>query len=133
MPAIQIKSVASFEDIFRGVEQLSMPELEDFVGRILALRAKRKASVLSTSETELLQKINEGLLPIAQQRYNDLSAKRRQETLTPFEHQELLDLIAQIEQFDAKRVNCLAELAQLRRVSVRALMKQLGIRRPAYV
>jgi len=60
-------------------------------------------------------------------------AKRRAETLTTEEHQELLALIDRIEQADAERVQTLAELARLRHVTVTALMAQLGIRRPAYV
>lgn len=133
MPAIQLKSAFSFEDVFRGVDQLSTPEFEDFVKRILALRAKRRASVLSKTETELLQEINRGLSQTAQQRFDDLRLKMQQESLTPAEHQELLDMTAQVEKLDAERIRSMAELAQLRDVSIQTLMKQLGIRRPAYV
>lgn len=83
-------------------------------------------------EAGLLQKIDQGLSPEVQQRYDELTAKRRAETLTPEEHQELLALIDRIEQAGAKRVQALTELAQLRNVSVTTLMAQLGIRPPAY-
>jgi hypothetical protein len=84
-------------------------------------------------EAELLQRINQGLPPDVQQRYDELTAKRRAETLIPEEHQELLALVDHIEQADAERVRALIELAQLRNVSVTTLMAELGIRRPAYV
>lgn len=67
-----------------------------------------------------------------QQRFDLLTAKRRAESLAPEERDELLALIDEIEQSDAERVARLAELAQLRSVSIRTLMSQLGIRPPAY-
>ena len=75
----------------------------------------------------MLERINQGLSPEAQQRYDELTAKRRAETLTPAEHRELLTSIDQIERADAERVHALIELAQLKNVSVDALMAELGI------
>jgi hypothetical protein len=112
--------------------QWPLPELEEFVAQALVVQAKRRAPSLSSEETTLLQKINRGLPPVLQTRFTELDAKRRAETLTPAEHRELLELIAKIEQFDVERVTALGELARLRKVSLRTLMKQLGIRRAAY-
>ena len=53
-------------------------------------------------------------------------------TIAPDEHQELLSLIDQIENADAERLRCLIELAQMRNVSVDALMDQIQIRRVTY-
>ena len=66
------------------------------------------------------------------QRYDVLSAKRRAETLTSEEHQELLTLIDRVEQADAERARALTDLAQLRKISVPALMAALGISPPDY-
>ncbi len=115
-----------------GVEQLSTPDLEYLTSQVLAIRAKRRAPSLPRKEVELLQKINQGLPIELQQSLSMLTTKRRAETLTPAEQQELLTLIDEIEQRDAKRVEYLAELAQLRNVPLRVLMNQLGIRPPAY-
>ena len=87
---------------------------------------------LSKDETELLLKINQSLSAYVQQRFNELVVKRQAETLTPEEHQELLQLTDQIEKSDAKRVQYLTELARLRGTSLTALMKDLGIRPPTY-
>lgn len=132
MATIQLQSQISLDALITGVEQLSTPDLESFANQVLALRARRRSPSLSRKETELLQKINQGLPGEIQQRLNLLTKKRRAETLTPEEHQELLGLVDEVEQMDAKRVEYLAELAQLRNTSLRLLMNQLGIRPPAY-
>ncbi|MCE7981495.1 MAG: hypothetical protein DYG89_09905 [Caldilinea sp. CFX5] len=84
------------------------------------------------NQAELLQKINQGLPAETQQQFDLLTAKRRAETLTDEEYEELLELVDEIELRDAKRVEYLAELAQLRNVSLRALMQQLNIHPPVY-
>ncbi len=132
MPAIQVRSQVSLDELLNGIAQLETPELEHFIAQALTLRAKRIAPSLRHGETRLLQKINRGLPPNVQQRYNELTAKRRAETLTSEEHQELLTLIDRIERADAERVQALTKLAQLRDVSVMTLMVELGIRPPAY-
>jgi hypothetical protein len=63
---------------------------------------------------------------------DELTKKRREETLTPGEHQELLALVDHIEQADVERVQTLIELALQRNVTVTTLMAELGINRPAY-
>lgn len=78
-------------------------------------------------------KINQGLPDDVQRRFDELVARRQDETLTPDEHQELLHLIDQIEKSDVKRVQYLAELARLRGISLTTLMDQLGIHPPGYV
>lgn len=133
MPTIEVRSQVSLDELLNGVAQLDTPELERFVSQVLTLRAKRVAPCLPEEEAGLLEKINQGLSPAAQQRYDELTAKRRAETLTSEEHQELITLIDRIERADAERVQVLSELAQRRKVSVTALMAALGIRPPEYV
>ncbi len=69
---------------------------------------------------------------INQKRYDELTAKRRSDTITPEELQELLDLIDRIEHSDAERMQYLAQLAHLRQTSLTALMNELGIETPSY-
>ncbi|MFN8488991.1 MAG: hypothetical protein U0350_15500 [Caldilineaceae bacterium] len=132
MLTIQVQSQVSLDELLHGVEQLSTPDFEHFVEQVLSIQAKRYAPSLPKVEAELLQKINQGAPPAMRERLDELNVKRRTETLIPSEYQELLNLIAQIEQMDAERVQYLGELAKLRGVSIRTLMNQLGIRRPAY-
>ena len=122
----------SIEKLLDGAAQLDTPELEHFVSEVLALQAKRRAPHLSRDEAALLQKINQGLPPDVQQRYDTLIEKRQEETLTSDEHQELITMNDQIEETDAERVKDLATLAQLRKVSITALMDELGIHPPPH-
>ena len=112
----------SIEELLDSAAQLDTPELEHFVSEVLALQAKRRAPHLSRDEAALLQKINQGLPPDVQQRYDTLIEKRQEETLTSDEHQELITMNDQIEEADAERVKDLVTLAQLRKVSITALL-----------
>jgi hypothetical protein len=125
-------SPLSFDELLNSVAQLSLSELERFVLRVIELQAKRRAPNLPKDEARLLKKINQGLPPEIQKRYSELNAKRKAETLTPEEHQELLQLTGRIEKSDAERVKYLAKLARVRGTSLTALMKELDIRHPAY-
>jgi iron-sulfur cluster repair protein YtfE (RIC family) len=133
MPTIQVNAQLSQEDLLKAIEQLSTSDLDGFVSRVLALRAHRQALNLPRYEAELLVKINKGLAPDMQARYDALITKRRAECLTPEEYQELLQLTQQVEQFEAQRVKYLAELAQLRQTSLTHLLKELQIPSPRYV
>ena len=77
-------------------------------------------------------KINQGISPDMQARFDRLVAKRQAETLTPEEHRELLALTSQIEAMDAERMACLADLSRIRGMSLENLMNELGIEPPAY-
>jgi len=133
MPTIQVEVQLSSAELLRSAEQLNPQELEEFVARLLALQAERKAPRLPRAEGELLEIINRATPAEAQHRFDELNHKRRSEGLTEAEQNELLPLIDQMEAFDVQRVAALSELAQLRRLSLKALMKELHIRTPAYV
>lgn len=95
--------------------------------QVIALQAQRKAPSLPQAEAELLLKINQGMPSELQQRYDELISKRRAEILTPEEYEELLYLTEQIEHLEARRMECLAELARLRKTSLTSLMENLRI------
>ena len=122
----------SIEELLDSAAQLDTPELEHLVSEVLALQAKRRAPGLSKDEAALLQKINQVLPPDVQQQYDTLIEKRQEETLTSDEHQELITMNDQIEEADAERVKDLVTLAQLRKVSITALMDELGIHPPSH-
>jgi len=132
MSTVRVEAQLPTDELLKAVGQLSQPELEQFVFQVIALRARRKAPSLPRAESELLLKINRGAPPDVQKRYGELIAKRRAETLAPDEYNELLRLTEQFEALEARRVESLAELARLRNTTLAALMKDLGIRKPAY-
>ncbi|NIM13234.1 MAG: STAS/SEC14 domain-containing protein [Candidatus Aminicenantes bacterium] len=131
MPTVQVKAQLSTDDLMQAVKQLSPSELEGFVSHIIAFQAHQKAPGLSKDESELLLKINQGVPPDIQERYDELIAKRQSETLTPGEYDELLRITDQVEKLDAARVEYLKELARIRQTSLTALMEDLRIRTPA--
>jgi hypothetical protein len=62
-----------------------------------------------STESELLIKINGCIPHDLQERYFELIDKRRSETLTPGEYNELLKLTDEVEKRDVKRVEFLKE------------------------
>ena len=132
MSVVRIETELSFDTLLQAVEQLSIPDLEQLLSQVIHVQAKRKAPSLSPDETELMLKINQGLSPDMQQRFDELIAKRQAETLTPEELQEFIALTDQIEQSDAERIQCLAQLARIRGISLDVLMDTLEIQPPAY-
>ena len=111
-------------------------EPDQYVIDVLEDRLRRgspaRASRLDDKESDLLQRINEGLPEDVWRRYNDLVAKRQAEALTPDEQAELIELSARTEQVNARRMMHLAELARLRNTSLGTVMRDLGIRAPTY-
>ena len=134
MPKVHVTSQIEIDldEVLQGLARLGTKELEQFVEKVIALQAQRRAPSLPKDETELLQQINRGLPADIRQRYDALNAKLHDDTITSEEHEELLTLIDRIELADAERMQRLIALAQLRGVSVDTLMEQLGIRRTTY-
>lgn len=123
MSTVKLEVHLSSEELLKAVEQLSQPDLEQFVSQVIALQAQRKASNLPQVEAELLLKFNQGILSETQKYYDELIAKREAEILTNEEHIELLNLSEQIERLQAKRIDYLSELAPLRGISLTRLME----------
>lgn len=132
MSLLEVKAQLPTEQLLEAIGQLNQTELDEFVRQVITLRAKRQAPSLSKTETELLQRINQGIPARAKKRAEVLIAKRQNETLTAQEHAELIQLTEQIEELEAERVTHLAELARLRQVPLGELLTQLGIQPPDY-
>lgn len=131
MATVQVTSRVEIdlEEMLNGIARLEADELEKFIDKALALQARRRAPSFSKDESDLLEKINEGMSADEWMRYEALNNKLHEETISPDEHQELLQLIDHIEQADAERMKNLIELARIRKTSVDALLSQLDIRR----
>src|SRR5947207_36271 len=121
MATAQKERQLSVEELLKAADRLPNDQLERLVEQMLFVRARRRAPGLAPAEAELLLKINTGLPPALQHSYERLSAKEREETITPAEQQELLALIEQAEQLNYERVKALVELAQLRQTSLKEL------------
>jgi len=132
MPAVQMKKKLSSDELLKAADKLSASELEKFVSQVITLQARRRAPCLPQAESELLLKINQGIPAGLQKRYNQLIAKRRAESLSPYEYKELLRLTDEVEKLEARRIAHLSELASIRRISLRQLMDDLDIHGPGY-
>ncbi len=127
---IQSPIPASVEELLKAADQLPTEQLETFVSRALLLQARRRMPYVPQKEAELLLKIHEGLPEETRARYYALINKRDEETLTPDEHEELLRLTDEAEEWNVRWLEGLTELAQLRQISLSDLMDNLGIRPP---
>lgn len=128
MPTVKIEAQISALDLLQAVEQLSQPELEQFIQQVIQLRAKNIAFSLPTQESELLLKINQGFHEKLQRLYQGLIDKRDRATLTESEYQQLLELTDRVEKYQVQRLEYLTQLAQIRQVSVANLITQLGLK-----
>ncbi len=115
-------------DLLKAVQQLGPEEFDAFLEQALSLRNRPRAATLSAQESKLIKRINRGLPDELCRRYAHLSRKRKKSALTGNEHTELLKLTHEVESRDAERAKALLELAKLRRVPIRVLMKQMGIK-----
>ena len=93
----------------------------------LRLVRKPTAPRLSKKESELFLKINACLSEERQDRFDELTAKRKQNLLTKTERAELLQLAEESEQIWVERSRAITELAKLRRITPDELMDSLGI------
>lgn len=118
---------ASIEQLLNAVMQLPPPEYEQFLQKLLHLKAREKAPCLSKRESELLLAINQGLPPADARRMRTLIRKRQAYEITPDELQELIGLTNESERLGAERLKHLIELAALRNVTLDEIMQQLGI------
>jgi hypothetical protein len=123
MPTIQIET----DQLLEAALQMPRDELETFVLRLFTLKATQEAPGLSEREAEILLQINQGLPSALQERLNKLIDMRQARTISKKELRELKKLTDQVELFDAERLKLLTELALLRRVPLRKLIKQLGL------
>lgn len=135
MPSVELQSKIKIElnEIIQSVAQLDTPLLEEFVDQLTLLLARRKAPHLPIKEAELLLKIHQWLPPDIERPYDELTKKRREQTITTEEYETLLRLVDIVEMQQVERMKNLIELSKIRGVSLDELMEQLGLTPPSYV
>jgi CBS-domain-containing membrane protein len=117
----------SLDELIQAANQLDETDLDQLLQQVVTLRARRKTPILPEAEVLMLQQINQSIPTDLRHQYQTLRAKHEAETLTPTEHEKLIELSKQIENLGAKRLESLYNLAQLRQVSLSNLMETLGI------
>lgn len=115
------------------LESLPFSSLEKLVPKIMALRLKKHPQVMSKREGWLQKRLEAGVPTTLLASYAQLTEKRRAMGLTEREQRKVEDLVEKLEAFNAEWMTWACELADLRRVPVNRLLKELSIQRPAYV
>ena len=118
---------SSLSALFHEAERLDNRSLDTLIANIISLRVQRETPDYQRTEAFLLKKINKSLSIDQIERFKVLNQKRLDETISSEEYSELLVLLDKIEKLNVNRLKHLTSLALLRRVTVRDLMKQLGI------
>ncbi len=103
-------------------------DVSALVRETLEARVRQYDPSRSLTESELLLRINRSFSESFWDTYRALITKRRAETLTPQEQQELIGMSDQLEAWHVERLRYLVKLAELRQVSLDALTQQLGLR-----
>jgi hypothetical protein len=124
MPTVQIET----EQLLNAALQMPRGEMEQFVRRLLVLKAQEETPCLTTVEAEILGKIERDAPPAARRRLNELIKQRQAGRITPAELGELIQLTNEAKDFNAERLKHLIELASLRDVSLERPMAQLNIK-----
>lgn len=118
-------------EILDKVSRLATEDFESLFKKMAVLHAKRSrisAPALPSEEAGLLAQINE-VFPVEQwERLQYLDWKMENKGLKGKEADELLQLAAEYESHTVRRLQLLAQLADLRQVSLDELMEQLEIK-----
>ena len=110
------------------VAQAEGLDVSAFMREAVEARVRQYDPARPLTESDLLLRINRSFSESFWDTYRALIAKRRAETLTPQEQQELIGMSDQLEAWHVERLRYLVKLAELRQVSLEALTQQLGLR-----
>ncbi len=124
---VQIKSRVTIQDLIEGVKQLSPSDLNEFILKVNRLHAQKIKVDLTQKERLLLEKINEKLPEVTQQRLEQLQSKKSEGELKDEEQEELLAIVDVIDDMNLERVQALKQLAELRGISVNEVMNLFKI------
>lgn len=114
--------------------KLSTNDLEEFLLEIKTIIGSRKNSKKGNKETELIEKLNETVLPESSiLAYQAIINKRATNELSEDEQTQLDKLIEEDLILQTKRIHILGELAKLRNKTVAEVMEDLGLQTPPSV
>jgi hypothetical protein len=114
-------------DVERRIAEDAVREgltVEELASRTLQIRW---ATAPMLSESQLLEKINQGFPEAFWQRYQSLQKQMREEVLPEADRPEYLAMVAQVERRQTERLGQLSELAQRRGVGLPELIRALGL------
>ena len=95
---------------------------------IEALLGDRGNGEISPLEMELLSEIDRGFSDAWWNRYGDLVNKREAQMISRDEHRELSEKTEALEEYNVRRISCLAGAAKRHGLNIQELMDQLGLK-----
>jgi hypothetical protein len=123
----QLKSSITTSELLDVVKKMNATEFMEFVKKVNSINLKRQKSLLSAKELELLGIIEKKLDKQTAKRLDVLQALATKRQLDLEEEQELLSIIDQIDELNIMRAQAVEELANLKRMSPKAVMQFFNI------
>ncbi len=125
---LKMQTHSSLADLIENVADLDNQTFQSFLTDVYRRRAKQRTPAIQQDEADLLEKISMGFPIEKWERLNFLDSKLENSTLSDEEHEELMALNEANEAYMMSRLKLLGQLAELRKTTLREVMKQLGIR-----
>lgn len=130
MASIQIRSgiKIGFDELVIGMSQLPSHELTQLLELLQQTISGKQQLTPIEQEIVLLRQIR-GMIPATKvRRLKALQKKQHEQTLSALEQEEILLISDFIEQKSAERITLLSQLAALRQITIRELVKQLNLK-----
>jgi len=122
-----MSNAPTVSELLSAVQRLKKTDFEDFYAKIKSLHGNAEVQSIASQELRLLEKINSDLPKKTQLRWHLLLARRDEGTLTIEEKTELVRLTEVVEDWETKRLRWLAQLADLRQITLPEVVKQYKI------
>jgi len=123
-----MQTPSNLTDLAENVADLDNQAFQSFLSDVYKRRAKQRTPAIPQEEVELLEKINSGFPVEKWERLDFLDSKLEYSVLSETEHSELMALNEANEAYMVRRLVLLGQLAELRKTTLREVMKQHGIR-----
>ena len=127
MSNISVKTELSLNEFFKGIEQLSVNELDNIISKLVSLKTRKLGPQLQKAEADLIKTIFAKLKVSEQKKYDHLSQKLLDKTLSKKEHEELTKLIEKVEEIELRKAQAMLTLTQIRGISIEELMSELDM------
>lgn len=127
MSAIETRKVPSvgLDDLLNSINRMETQALQSLSEKVSQILASRQST--TAQELELLENIRALIPPSVVRRYRQLHRKQQNATISDKEQKEMLLLSDFMEEKSAERVALLALLAQLRKMPLAEVARQLRI------
>lgn len=125
MKPVHLKLPFSINELLNNVELLSTEELKSIADKITQL-IQRKNNTPENREAHLRTIILRQPTPAFLKRYDTLSQRMENGTISQEELMEMTAYVEKMEEFDTKKITALQEYAELKKQPIEQVMKELN-------